>query len=140
MMASAPARRFVYALTALLAGSNLAKSYGPLPATERHLKPSACCCLSSVGKVIKATGFVMMAWPVIGARAGSRLVLSKRAVADPADDRYLPAVMSARNFYDGTGLRFCSGLGIINATATPLSAADRPFDSCFAEELKYPPD
>ena len=26
-----------------------------------------------------------------------------------------------------TGLRFCSGWEFINATATPLSAADRPF-------------
>ncbi|VDR25593.1 Uncharacterised protein [Raoultella terrigena] len=39
------------------------------------------------GKVIWATGFVMMAGQFIGARAGSRAGIEQRAIADSTDDR-----------------------------------------------------
>jgi hypothetical protein len=69
----------------------------------------------------------MMAGQFIGARAGSRLVLSKGQSLIRPMIVIVSAVMSAKLLYDSHGQRFFSGWEFINATATPLSTADRDF-------------
>ena len=64
------------------------------------------------GKVIWATGFVMMAGQFIGARAGSRLVLSKGQSLIRPMIVIVSAVMSAKLLYDSHGAEILQWLGI----------------------------
>lgn len=64
------------------------------------------------GKVIWATGFVMLAGQFIGARAGSRLVLSKGQSLIRPMIVVVSAVMSAKLLYDSHGQEFLQWLGM----------------------------
>lgn len=70
-----------------LAGFNLAKSTAHAKVLNATSNVGGLLLFIIGGKVIWATGFVMMAGQFTGARAGSRTVLSK-GKADPSDDRY----------------------------------------------------
>jgi uncharacterized membrane protein YfcA len=70
-----------------LAGFNLAKSTAHAKVLNATSNVGGLLLFIIGGKVIWATGFVMMAGQFLGARAGSRLV-KQRTKADPPDDRY----------------------------------------------------
>ncbi len=78
MAFSAPAPvRFTPWLFVTLAGFNLAKSTAHAKLLNATSNVGGLLLFIIGGRVIWATGFVMMAGQFIGARAGSRLVLSK---------------------------------------------------------------
>ena len=64
------------------------------------------------GKVIWATGFVMMVGQFLGARAGSRLVLSKGQKLIRPMIVVVSAVMSAKLLYDSHGQEILHWLGM----------------------------
>lgn len=64
------------------------------------------------GKVIWATGFVMLVGQFLGARMGSRLVLSKGQKLIRPMIVIVSAVMSARLLYDSHGQEILQWLGM----------------------------
>ena len=64
------------------------------------------------GKVVWATGFLMMAGQFIGARLGSRLVLSKGQQLIRPMIVIVSAVMSAKLLFDSHGAALLQWLGI----------------------------
>ncbi|TGC44441.1 hypothetical protein C9F03_21480, partial [Salmonella enterica subsp. enterica serovar Enteritidis] len=64
------------------------------------------------GKVIWATGFVMLVGQFLGARMGSRLVLSKGQKLIRPMIVIVSAVMSARLLYDSHGQEILHWLGM----------------------------
>lgn len=72
----------------MLCGYNLAKSTAHAKVLNATSNIGGLLLFIIGGKVIWATGFVMLIGQFLGARMGSRLVLSKGQKADSADDRH----------------------------------------------------
>ncbi len=94
-----------YALALLLAGFNLASLMAHAKLLNATSNVGGLLLFIIGGKVIWATGFVMMAGQFIGARAGSRLVLSKGQSLIRPMIVIVSAVMSAKLLYDSHGAR-----------------------------------
>ena len=95
-----------------LAGFNLAKSTAHAKVLNATSNVGGLLLFIIGGKVIWATGFVMMAGQFIGARAGSRLVLSKGQSLIRPMIVVVSAVMSAKLLYDSHGAEILQWLGI----------------------------
>ena len=95
-----------------LAGVNLAKSTAHAKLLNATSNVGGLLLFIIGGKVIWATGFVMMAGQFIGARAGSRLVLSKGQSLIRPMIVIVSAVMSAKLLYDSHGAEILQWLGI----------------------------
>ena len=95
-----------------LAGFNLAKSTAHAKLLNATSNVGGLLLFIIGGKVIWATGFVMMAGQFIGARAGSRLVLSKGQSLIRPMIVIVSAVMSAKLLYDSHGAAIVQWLGI----------------------------
>ena len=95
-----------------LAGFNLAKSTAHAKLLNATSNVGGLLLFIIGGKVIWATGFVMMAGQFIGARAGSRLVLSKGQSLIRPMIVIVSAVMSAKLLYDSHGAEILQWLGI----------------------------
>jgi uncharacterized membrane protein YfcA len=95
-----------------LAGFNLAKSTAHAKLLNATSNVGGLLLFIIGGKVIWATGFVMMAGQFIGARAGSRLVLSKGQSLIRPMIVVVSAVMSAKLLYDSHGQEFLQWLGM----------------------------
>ncbi len=80
--------------------------------TQRNVKHSAVCCCLFGGKVIWATGFVMLVGQFLGARMGSRLVLSKGQKLIRPMIVIVSAVMGAKLLYDSHGQGILHWLGM----------------------------
>ena len=95
-----------------LAGFNLAKSTAHAKLLNATSNVGGLLLFIIGGKVIWATGFVMMAGQFIGARAGSRLVLSKGQSLIRPMIVVVSAVMSAKLLYDSHGQEILRWLGM----------------------------
>lgn len=120
LVAASVLRRFLwsgagsfYALAFVtLAGFNLAKSTAHAKLLNATSNVGGLLLFIIGGKVIWATGFVMLAGQFIGARAGSRLVLSKGQSLIRPMIVVVSAVMSAKLLYDSHGQEFLQWLGM----------------------------
>ena len=83
----------------------------PNYSTQRQIS-AVYCCLFVGGKVIWATGFVMLVGQFLGARMGSRLVLSKGQKLIRPMIVIVSAVMSAKLLYDSHGQEILHWLGM----------------------------
>ena len=95
-----------------LAGFNLAKSTAHAKVLNATSNVGGLLLFIIGGKVIWATGFVMMAGQFLGARAGSRLVLSKGQKLIRPMIVIVSAVMSAKLLYDSHGQEILTWLGM----------------------------
>ncbi|MGU0057078.1 TSUP family transporter [Enterobacter hormaechei] len=95
-----------------LAGFNLAKSTAHAKVLNATSNVGGLLLFIIGGKVIWATGFVMMAGQFLGARAGSRLVLSKGQKLIRPMIVVVSAVMSAKLLYDSHGQEILAWLGM----------------------------
>lgn len=95
-----------------LAGFNLAKSTAHAKVLNATSNVGGLLLFIIGGKVIWATGFVMMAGQFLGARAGSRLVLSKGQTLIRPMIVIVSAVMSAKLLYDSHGQEILTWLGM----------------------------
>jgi len=95
-----------------LAGFNLAKSTAHAKVLNATSNVGGLLLFIIGGKVIWATGFVMMAGQFLGARAGSRLVLSKGQKLIRPMIVVVSAVMSAKLLYDSHGQEILTWLGM----------------------------
>lgn len=95
-----------------LAGFNLAKSTAHAKVLNATSNVGGLLLFIIGGKVIWATGFVMMAGQFLGARAGSRLVLSKGQRLIRPMIVIVSAVMSAKLLYDSHGREILTWLGM----------------------------
>ncbi len=95
-----------------LAGFNLAKSTAHAKVLNATSNLGGLLLFIIGGKVIWATGFVMMAGQFLGARAGSRLVLSKGQKLIRPMIVIVSAVMSAKLLYDSHGQEILHWLGM----------------------------
>ena len=95
-----------------LAGFNLAKSTAHAKVLNATSNVGGLLLFIIGGKVIWATGFVMMAGQFLGARAGSRLVLSKGQKLIRPMIVIVSAVMSAKLLYDSHGQEILHWLGM----------------------------
>lgn len=96
-----------------LAGFNLAKSTAHAKLLNATSNIGGLLLFILGGKVIWATGFVMMAGQFLGARMGSRLVLSKGQKLIRPMIVIVSAVMSAKLLYDSHGQEILHFLGVI---------------------------
>ncbi len=94
-----------------LGGFNLAKSTAHAKVLNATSNVGGLLLFIIGGKVIWATGFVMMAGQFLGARAGSRLVLSKGQKLIRPMIVIVSAVMSAKLLYDSHGQEILTWLG-----------------------------
>lgn len=108
-----PAAGSFYALAfVMLAGFNLAKSTAHAKVLNATSNIGGLLLFMIGGKVIWGTGFIMMAGQYIGARMGSRLVLSKGQSLIRPMIVIVSAVMSAKLLYDSHGAAIAQWLGI----------------------------
>lgn len=108
-----PAAGSFYALAfVMLAGFNLAKSTAHAKVLNATSNIGGLLLFMIGGKVIWGTGFIMMAGQYIGARMGSRLVLSKGQSLIRPMIVIVSAVMSAKLLYDSHGTEIAQWLGI----------------------------
>lgn len=95
-----------------LAGYNLAKSTAHAKLLNATSNLGGLLLFILGGKVIWATGFVMMAGQFLGARMGSRLVLSKGQALIRPMIVIVSAVMSTKLLYDSHGAEILQWLGL----------------------------
>ena len=95
-----------------LAGFNLAKSTAHAKVLNATSNVGGLLLFILGGKVIWATGFVMMVGQFFGARMGSRLVLSKGQSLIRPMIVIVSAVMSAKLLYDSHGQEILQWLGM----------------------------
>lgn len=95
-----------------LAGFNLAKSTAHAKVLNATSNIGGLLLFVLGGKVIWGTGFVMMVGQYLGARMGSRLVLSKGQSLIRPMIVIVSAVMSAKLLYDSHGTEIVQWLGI----------------------------
>lgn len=118
-----------------LAGFNLAKSTAHAKVLNATSNVGGLLLFIIGGKVIWATGFVMMAGQFLGARAGSRLVLSKGQKLIRPMIVVVSAVMSAKLLYDSHGQEILTvGDELMNSTHNYEQLIEI-FDSCFADDF-----
>ncbi|MBD3707365.1 elongation factor P hydroxylase [Enterobacter hormaechei] len=119
-----------------LAGFNLAKSTAHAKVLNATSNVGGLLLFIIGGKVIWATGFVMMAGQFLGARAGSRLVLSKGQKLIRPMIVVVSAVMSAKLLYDSHGQEILTPVGdeLMNSTHNYEQLIEI-FDSCFADDF-----
>ncbi len=107
-----PAAGSFYALAFVtLCGFNLAKATGHAKVLNATSNLGGLLLFSLGGKVIWGTGFVMLVGQFIGARMGSRLVLSKGQRLIRPMIVIVSAVMSAKLLFDSHGQAFLQWLG-----------------------------
>ena len=108
-----PAAGSFYALAfVMLCGYNLAKSTAHAKVLNATSNIGGLLLFALGGKVIWATGFVMLIGQFIGARMGSRLVLSKGQKLIRPMIVIVSAVMSAKLLYDNHGQEILHWLGM----------------------------
>ncbi|EIC1055035.1 TSUP family transporter, partial [Salmonella enterica subsp. enterica serovar Infantis] len=108
-----PAAGSFYALAFItLCGYNLAKSTAHAKVLNATSNVGGLLLFIIGGKVIWATGFVMLVGQFLGARMGSRLVLSKGQKLIRPMIVIVSAVMSARLLYDSHGQEILHWLGM----------------------------
>ena len=95
-----------------LCGFNLAKSTAHAKVLNATSNVGGLLLFILGGKVVWATGFLMMAGQFIGARLGSRLVLSKGQQLIRPMIVIVSAVMSAKLLFDSHGAALLQWLGI----------------------------
>ncbi|MFK3661205.1 sulfite exporter TauE/SafE family protein [Scandinavium sp. NPDC088450] len=95
-----------------LAGFNLAKSTAHAKVLNATSNVGGLLLFIIGGEVLWATGFVMMAGQFLGARMGSRLVLSKGQKLIRPMIVIVSAVMSAKLLYDSHGAEILQWLGL----------------------------
>ncbi|MCK1067450.1 sulfite exporter TauE/SafE family protein [Pluralibacter gergoviae] len=95
-----------------LAGFNLAKSTAYAKVLNATSNVGGLLLFIVGGKVVWGTGFVMMAGQFLGARMGSRLVLSKGQSLIRPMIVIVSAVMSAKLLYDSHGAEIAQWLGL----------------------------
>ena len=95
-----------------LMGFNLAKSTAHAKVLNATSNVGGLLLFIIGGKVIWATGFVMMVGQFFGARMGSRLVLSKGQALIRPMIVVVSAVMSAKLLYDSHGQEILQWLGM----------------------------
>ena len=118
-----------------LAGFNLAKSTAHAKVLNATSNVGGLLLFIIGGKVIWATGFVMMAGQFTGARAGSRLVLSKGQKLIRPMIVIVSAVMSAKLLYDSHGQEILTvGDALMNSTHKYEQLIEI-FDGCFADDF-----
>lgn len=116
-----PAAGSFYALAFVtLCGFNLAKATAHAKLLNATSNIGGLLLFILGGKVIWATGFVMLVGQFLGARMGSRLVLSKGQKLIRPMIVIVSAVMSAKLLYDSHGQEILHWLGITNEQYTPL--------------------
>ena len=96
----------------MLCGYNLAKSTAHAKVLNATSNIGGLLLFVIGGKVIWATGFVMLIGQFLGARMGSRLVLSKGQKLIRPMIVIVSAVMSAKLIYDNHGQEILHWLGI----------------------------
>ncbi len=96
----------------MLCGYNLAKSTAHAKVLNATSNIGGLLLFALGGKVIWATGFVMLIGQFIGARMGSRLVLSKGQKLIRPMIVIVSAVMSAKLLYDNHGQEILHWLGV----------------------------
>ncbi len=107
-----PGRRFFYALAFVTwRGTTLAKSTAHAKVLNATSNIGGLLLFIIGGKVVWVTGFVMLAGQFLGARMGSRLVLSKGQTLIRPMIVIVSAVMSAKLLYDSHGRRSSSFWG-----------------------------
>nr|WP_318384049.1 sulfite exporter TauE/SafE family protein [uncultured Enterobacter sp.] len=108
-----PAAGSFYALAFVtLCGFNLAKSTAHAKVLNATSNIGGLLLFMIGGKVVWATGFVMLAGQFIGARLGSRLVLSKGQKLIRPMIVIVSAVMSAKLLFDSHGQEILQWLGM----------------------------
>ncbi len=108
-----PGCRIVYALAFVtLCGFNLAKATAHAKLLNATSNIGGLLLFILGGKVIWATGFVMLVGQFLGARMGSRLVLSKGQKLIRPMIVIVSAVMSAKLLYDSHGQEILHWLGM----------------------------
>lgn len=113
MMDSLAGCRVVYALAFVtLCGFNLAKATAHAKLLNATSNIGGLLLFILGGKVIWATGFVMLVGQFLGARMGSRLVLSKGQKLIRPMIVIVSAVMSAKLLYDSHGQEILHWLGM----------------------------
>lgn len=132
-----PAAGSFYALAFVtLCGFNLAKATAHAKLLNATSNIGGLLLFILGGKVIWATGFVMLVGQFLGARMGSRLVLSKGQKLIRPMIVIVSAVMSAKLLYDSHGQEILHWLGdeLMNSTHHYEQLIEI-FNSCFADEF-----